>query len=117
MDQIELERESFAQGRLELEQSKKMFGVFVAFHKWRQRRDQQVQADAIKRIKKDRDDLKRELLVLLQHMDDLKEAEETTRRTSAQRGHAMIGEITDQMKILTTASQKRRLRIDAWINK
>lgn len=117
MDQIELERETFAQGRLELEQSKKMFGVFVAFHKWRQRRDQQVQSDAIKRIKKDREDLKRELLVLLQHMDDLKEAEETTRRTSAQRGHAMMGEITDQMKILTTTSQKRRLRIDAWINK
>ena len=92
-------------------------GVFLAFHKWRQHRDKEVKAHEMQKIRKERQLLKRELAVLLQRMREMKEVEETTRRTSAQRGVAMMNEVMDQMKLLTAASKKRRVRIDAWVGK
>ena len=76
-----------------------------------------MKAHEMQKIRKERQLLKRELAVLLQRMREMKEVEETTRRTSAQRGVAMMNEVMDQMKLLTAASKKRRVRIDAWVGK
>ena len=117
MDRVEIEREKYAQMQKDLDKSRQLFGVFLAFHKWRQHRDKEVKAHEMQKIRKERQLLKRELAVLLQRMREMKEVEETTRRTSAQRGVAMMNEVMDQMKLLTAASKKRRVRIDAWVGK
>ena len=45
MDRIEMEREKFDIAQKELARSRKMFGVFLAFHKWRQHRQRQMYAE------------------------------------------------------------------------
>merc|ERR1711871_1012210 len=117
MDRVEIEREKYAQMQKKLEKSRQSFGVFLAFHKWRQHRDKEMKASEMRKIRKERELLKRELSVLLHRMQEMKEVEEMTRRTSAQRGVAMMNEVMDQMKLLTAASKKRRVRIDAWVER
>ena len=53
--------------------------------------------EKIKKVHDEREFLKHELSVLLQHMEDLKEARDVTRKTTLQRGGAMIREVMDQM--------------------
>jgi len=115
MDRIEMEREKFDIAQKELARSRKMFGVFLAFHKWRQHRQRQMYAEDIKKVYEEREFLKRELSILLQHMEELKEARNATRKTTLQRGSAMLREVEDQIQQVTSASEKRKTRIEAWI--
>ena len=71
MDRIEMDREKFEIAQRELASSRKMFGVFLAFHKWRQHRQRQMYAEEIAKVHEEREFLKRELSLLLQHMEEL----------------------------------------------
>ena len=114
MDRIEMDREKFEVAQQELASSRKMFGVFLAFHKWRQHRQRQMYAEEIAKVHGEREFLKRELSLLLQHMEELQEARNTARRVSLQRGSSMIKEVEEQIQQVTNASEKRKLRIEAW---
>ena len=114
MDRIEMEREKFDIAQNELSHARKMFGVFLAFHKWRQHQERQMFTEKIKKVHDEREFLKRELSVLLQHMEELKEARDVTRKTTLQRGGAMIREVMDKMQQVSTASETRKVRIEAW---
>jgi len=48
-------------------------------------------------------------------MEELKEARNATRKTTLQRGSAMLREVEDQIQQVTSASEKRKTRIEAWI--
>ena len=52
MDRIEMDREKFEIAQRELASSRKMFGVFLAFHKWRQHRQRQMYAEEIAKFTK-----------------------------------------------------------------
>jgi hypothetical protein len=47
-------------------------------------------------------------------MEELKEARDVTRKTTLQRGGAMIREVMDKMQQVSTASETRKVRIEAW---
>ena len=71
-------------------------------------------AEDIKKVYEEREFLKRELSILLQHMEELKEARNATRKTTLQRGSAMLREVEDQIQ--QAGTRIRHLHVSDWLS-